>query len=519
MVMIEEKTNSCAHKRKIINEIHIRKHLHLTALLHLKHKLHMKAVTSMKDDACSFSQPMFTMNEGLMQELSTLQRFPVFRDPPMSPSCENMHSQMVVRRCFSSKEAGAQLGSSNNIENVPLTDHHAQHYAKQEDKRLSHAPQREMKIRRKRVKVSPIKSNKGTELSSMGSVSLQSSKALSSAKRSVALPSGKGRHLLDIDGLSENECTAPWNSSRVYSKAIQVSGFQYSKHLELGLAEKSTPCENSDINLAETADILYSSCRKEDLDAPTSLSVKYSPKSFRDILGQHLVTRALSNALSKGRVAPMYIFYGPRGTGKTSCAKLFALALNCLSRDDRPCGTCRLCLAQISGKLSPIKEVKAGKSYRVKEIVSIMKEISWSSSFLYKVCIVDECQALSIKVWNTLLKGIKAASKKTVFIFNTDSIEHIPHAVVSRCQRFHFSKIKERDIIDKLQMIVLQESLEADFEAIRLIASACNGSLYDAELMLDHISLLGDRVKVPVVQDLVSLFVLELLICCYFYVT
>lgn len=237
-----------------------------------------------------------------------------------------------------------------------------------------------------------------------------------------------------------------------------------------------------------------------------SLSQKYMPKAFHDIVGQHLVTQALTNSLSRGRVAPMYIFYGPRGTGKTSCARVFAAALKCLSSEkQRPCGSCQECLAHKLGKTSIVSEVNAGGNHGVRGIKAIMHDIARFSSSQYKVYIMDECHALSNQAWNAFLKVVEEAPRNIVFILSTSSLEELPHAVISRSQKFLFSKIKESEIINRLQLIAEQERLDADAEAFKLIASACDGSLQDAETMLDQLSLLGQKVSLSMVQELMGL--------------
>lgn len=463
----------------------------------------------------------------------------------------------------SSREDGVEGGSFESERDVlPFSDTTSQ--SKQRSRGDIGAAQRKRRIKRKRMtylKLSSMRINKGVLNTGLiaGSQSLQSLKSSPTAHRVVA--SSSTNEYENFDDSGQNGCTSPWNCSRIHSKDKVVARapvFQKSGQIELGLAEKNLsspvvipeglkpiktldiseiPCSNDSKNLLllEPATLSDNSSTGEHRvlkeggvcsekppnrgiqsskkrvllpckNMQSSSSLKYAPKFFQDIVGQHLVIQALSNALSRGRIAPMYIFYGPRGTGKTSCAKLFALALNCLSlRIDRPCGSCRLCLAQISGKVSTVKEVNAGSICGVKGIRLLMKDIAWSSSSLYTVCLMDECQSLSSKAWNAFLEGVEAASRKAVFILTTVTLEQLPHAVVSRCQKFLFYKIKEKDIIDRLQMIASQESLGVDIEALKLIASACNGSLRDAEMMLDHISLLGEKVSVPIVQELVGL--------------
>ncbi|MCO5594452.1 hypothetical protein L7F22_048482 [Adiantum nelumboides] len=237
-----------------------------------------------------------------------------------------------------------------------------------------------------------------------------------------------------------------------------------------------------------------------------SLSEKFAPKSFQEVVGQGLITQSLSNALLKGRIASIYIFHGPQGTGKTSCARLFAIALNCTSMSElKPCGSCSECLAHKFGKLSTVKEFSAGGLQGTKGMKKITHEVTRAISSHYRVFIVDECHILSTQSWNAFMKAVEEAPKNVVFVLCTSSLEQLPHAVISRCQKFIFSKIKENDVVNRLHMIASQEGLEVDAEALKLVASACDGSLRDAEMMLDQLSLLGQKISLSMVQELMGL--------------
>lgn len=368
-----------------------------------------------------------------------------------------------------------------------------------------------------------------------------------------------GNDELDISDLPQNRCGIHWNWSRIHSRGknmLDMAGKSLScrasdpVNTKVYQGHQSSPREsmpgttsefsdtslNTDSESLPLLDLLESGSQSEQglgqdqtdssgsypnntgrqftggrvlsssKNRHCSLSRKYMPKSFHDIVGQHLVTQALSNALSRGRVAPMYIFYGPQGTGKTSCAGVFAAALNCLSsREERPCGSCRECLGHSFEMTSIFKEVNAGGHHQVRSIKTLMHDVVWSSSSKYKVYIVDECHSLSSNAWKSFLKIVEQAPRNIVFILSTSSLEQMPNAVVSRCQKFHFSKIKESEIVIRLQHIALQEGLTADTEAFRLIASTSDGSLQDAEMMLDQLSLLGQKISVSMVRELMGL--------------
>ncbi|KAH7352316.1 hypothetical protein KP509_19G039400 [Ceratopteris richardii] len=236
------------------------------------------------------------------------------------------------------------------------------------------------------------------------------------------------------------------------------------------------------------------------------LSEKYSPKSFQEIVGQALITQALSNALLKGKIASVYIFHGPQGTGKSSCARIFAVALNCKSvEEQKPCGSCSECLAFRYGNMSIVKEFAAGGLQGSKGMKKFIHEVNRTTSSRFRVYIVDECHVLSSQSWNAFMKNVEEVPKNIVFVLCTSSLEHLPHIVISRCQKFIFSKIKETDIIIRLQKIASQEGLEVDMEALKLVASASDGSLRDAEMMLEQLSLLGQKITLTMVQELMGL--------------
>ncbi|KAH7299862.1 hypothetical protein KP509_24G034100 [Ceratopteris richardii] len=237
-----------------------------------------------------------------------------------------------------------------------------------------------------------------------------------------------------------------------------------------------------------------------------SLSEMHAPSSFQDIIGQSLITQALSNALVKGRIAPTYIFHGPEGTGKSSCARIFAVALNCNSVGKlKPCGACSECLAYKHGDRYIVKELAASGLQDCKGLKKLIHETNRALSSRYKVYIVDECDKLSIQSWDALMKIVEDAPKNVVFVLCTSNLENVPHAVASRCPKYMFVKIKEIDVVNRLQKIAMEEGLELDIEALKLIASACDGSLRDAEMMLDQLSLLSQRITSNMVQELMGL--------------
>ncbi|KAE9594532.1 putative DNA-directed DNA polymerase [Lupinus albus] len=238
-----------------------------------------------------------------------------------------------------------------------------------------------------------------------------------------------------------------------------------------------------------------------------SLTQKYMPRTFRDMVGQNLVAQALSNAVMRRRVGLLYVFYGPHGTGKTSCARIFARALNCSSSEHpKPCGFCNYCIAHDMGKSRNIREVGAVSNFDFEGIMDLLDNVTVSQQpSQYRVFIFDECDTLSDDCWNVISKVIDRAPRRLVFILVSSSLDVLPHIIISRCQKFFFPKLKDADIIYTLQWVATKEGLEIDKDALKLIASRSDGSLRDAEMTLEQLSLLGQRISVPLVQELVGL--------------
>ncbi|XP_043689268.1 protein STICHEL-like 3 [Telopea speciosissima] len=238
-----------------------------------------------------------------------------------------------------------------------------------------------------------------------------------------------------------------------------------------------------------------------------SLTQKYMPRTFKDLVGQNLVAQALSNAVVKRKVGLVYVFYGPHGTGKTSCARVFARALNCQSSEHpKPCGFCNSCIAHDLGKSRNVKELGPVGNFDFESIMDLIDNMIMSQlQSQYRVFIFDDCDNLPPDSWNAISKVIDRAPRRVVFILVSTCLDHLPHIIISRCQKFFFPKLKDADIIYTLQWIATQEDLEIDKDALKLIASRSDGSLRDAEMTLEQLSLLGQRITVPLVQELVGL--------------
>ncbi|XP_050257322.1 protein STICHEL-like 2 isoform X3 [Quercus robur] len=242
-------------------------------------------------------------------------------------------------------------------------------------------------------------------------------------------------------------------------------------------------------------------------ETPRCLSQKFRPKSFNELVGQNVVARSLLGAISKGRITSFYLFHGPRGTGKTSASRIFAAALNCLSLEQhRPCGLCRECVLIFSGRSRDVKEVDSVRINRMDRVRSLVKSaVIPPVSSRFKVFIVDECHLLRGETWLTVLNSLDSLSQHVVFVMITPDLDKLPRSAVSRSQRYHFPKIKDTDVANRLEKICIEEGIDFDQAALDFIASKCNGSLRDAEMMLDQLSLLGKKITITLTYELIGI--------------
>ncbi|XP_062202131.1 protein STICHEL-like isoform X2 [Phragmites australis] len=237
-----------------------------------------------------------------------------------------------------------------------------------------------------------------------------------------------------------------------------------------------------------------------------SLSQKYRPRSFHEIVGQNFAVQSLSNAIIRERIAPAYLFHGPRGTGKTSAARIFSAALSCAAiGETKPCGICTECSDFFTGNGINLIEVDATNKKGINRIRHLIENIPASAtSSRYKVFVVDECHMVSSKVWSAFMKFLDEPLPRVVFIFITIDPENLPRSVISRCQKYMFTKIKDIDIVCRLRKIAVKENLDVELAALDLIALNSDGSLRDAETMLDQLCLLGKKITPSLVNDLVG---------------
>ena len=215
----------------------------------------------------------------------------------------------------------------------------------------------------------------------------------------------------------------------------------------------------------------------------------WRPQRFGDIAGQEAVTQTLKNALIQGKTSHAYLFTGPRGTGKTSAAKIFAKAINCHHRvDGEPCNECETCRAITEGRLNDVIEIDAASNNGVEEIRDIRDKARYAPTQAdYKVYIIDEVHMLSTGAFNALLKTLEEPPENVIFILATTEPHKIPLTIISRTQRFDFKRISYQDIINRMAYILQEEKIGYDEQALHIIARSANGGMRDALSLLDQI--------------------------------
>lgn len=215
---------------------------------------------------------------------------------------------------------------------------------------------------------------------------------------------------------------------------------------------------------------------------------KYRPKVFADVVGQPQVTVTLKSELTRGRVSHAYLFTGSRGTGKTTCAKILARAVNCLDpADGDPCGKCEICRGLEDGSILDVVEIDAASNNGVENVRDIIEETSFTpASAKYRVYIIDEVHMLSPAAFNALLKTLEEPPSHVVFILATTEVHKLPPTILSRCQRFDFRRIDPELIAGRLEQVAGLEGGELDHDGALIIARAADGALRDALSLLDQ---------------------------------
>ncbi len=240
---------------------------------------------------------------------------------------------------------------------------------------------------------------------------------------------------------------------------------------------------------------------------------KYRPKKLEDLLGQEAIVEVLKNAAINNKLAHAYLFYGPRGSGKTTTARLIAKIANCEKRRDNekfrtlgePCNKCKSCVETDEGKAFDIIEIDAASNRGIDEIRDLKESIRVSpAAYSYKVYIIDEAHQLTKDAFNALLKTLEEPPAHAIFILATTETEKMPATIVSRTQRFHFKRLPLMTIVEKLKSICKTEKIKADDDALELIAASAEGSFRDAESLIDQIASLEEKISLETVERILG---------------
>ncbi|MFZ4639131.1 MAG: DNA polymerase III subunit gamma/tau [Nodosilinea sp.] len=235
---------------------------------------------------------------------------------------------------------------------------------------------------------------------------------------------------------------------------------------------------------------------------------KYRPQTFGQLVGQDAIAATLGNALRQGRIAPAYLFSGPRGTGKTSSARILAKSLNCIAQDHptpEPCGRCETCCSITNGSALDFIEIDAASNTGVDNIRELIERAQFAPvQCRYKVYVIDECHMLSIAAFNALLKTLEEPPARVVFVLATTDPQRVLPTIISRCQRFDYRRIPLEPMLVHLRAIAQAEAIAIEEPALRLVAQVSQGGLRDAQSLLDQLSLLEPPVNAETVWDLVG---------------
>ncbi len=217
---------------------------------------------------------------------------------------------------------------------------------------------------------------------------------------------------------------------------------------------------------------------------------KWRPQTLAEVVGQEATTQTLRNALNSGRISHAYLFCGPRGTGKTSTARILAKAVNCLTGGKgEPCNSCAMCQAVTEGRALDVIEIDAASNTGVDDIRSLREKVNYApNQARYKVYIIDEVHMLSNSASNALLKTLEEPPPHAIFILATTEVHKILPTILSRCQRFDFRRLSQPHVISRLDYICRAEGIQIEPEALRLIAKSATGSLRDAENLLEQLT-------------------------------
>jgi len=235
---------------------------------------------------------------------------------------------------------------------------------------------------------------------------------------------------------------------------------------------------------------------------------KYRPENFDQVVGQEHIVRILKNAVLKDKISHAYLFSGPRGTGKTSVARILAKAINCEKRTGHnPCGKCSVCKNIKEGQTMDLLEIDAASNRGIDEIRDLREKVKFApTDSKFKVFIIDEVHMLTKEAFNALLKTLEEPPEHAIFVLATTEINKVPSTIISRCQRHDFKRIKLTEIVGRLITIAKSENIKIDDESLEMIAEAAEGGLRDALSILDQLSSTGLKsIKASDVEDMLGL--------------
>lgn len=246
---------------------------------------------------------------------------------------------------------------------------------------------------------------------------------------------------------------------------------------------------------------------------------KWRPQTFDDVSGQEHITTTLKNELVAGRLNHAYLFTGSRGTGKTTCAKILAKAVNCLDvHNGNPCGECEICRGIDDGSILDVVEMDAASNRNIDDIRQIIDEVQFKpAKCKYRVYIIDEVHMLTTQAFNALLKTLEEPPEHVIFILATTEVHKLPQTILSRCQKFEFHRIPPRAIADRLLFVAQQEEVALSDSAAMLIASVADGALRDGLSLLDRCIAISSDIDEEVVRNAAGLarktYLYELAVC------